>query len=414
MANANAISGFHPVDRRASASSAVPTAELRSALARLLPETFRDSKLAIRLAGELHIAGGLCDIIALLAQAGRSGTLIVSSPDAVRAMAIERGELVGASTTAPGERIGEVLYRSGEIAQDDIEEATMIAAIDGRLIGEVLVGLGRVEERTLESLLTRQAEEIFYAALRVDDGVFCFVDERVSVPMNATTRPTLLSLLMEAARRMDEMLVFREVVGSSRHIPARLDDAGAVTLTDELASILELCDGLRSVADIGREVGLLEFEATRSIHQLASKGLLEILGPRVRRSTDVIAVYNDVLVEVHRQCDRLRCGDNLRRALGRYVACSEELNTLLHDVAPHDDGSLDVTRVLRNAGTARRDVLVRRVLRAYVDFAVFQAGSLLPSSRAAELPSIAGRLLAPLIDVEALSSQRPASIIAAG
>lgn len=127
--------------------------ELRAALRQLVPASLGHAEVPVRLAGEIHVAGALCDIVALLAQAGRTGTLIVASADAVRALSIERGELVGASTTAPAERIGEVLYRSGEIARDDIDEAAMVAALDGRLFGNALVSLGRIEEATLDTLL---------------------------------------------------------------------------------------------------------------------------------------------------------------------------------------------------------------------------------------------------------------------
>jgi hypothetical protein len=373
-----------------------PCEDLRAALRRLVPAAFPRPDVAVRLAGEIQVAGSLCDIVALLAQTGRSGTLIVSSADATRALAIERGELLGASTTAAAERIGEVLYRSGEISRDDIDEALMIAGIDGRFFGEVLVSLGRVNENMLEALLTRQAEEIFYSALRVEDGTFCFVDERLGVPLTAGPRPAVLSVLMEAARRMDEMLVYRESVASARHVPSQLPPATEAELSTELATIRDLCNGERSVAEIGREVGLLEFEVTQALLELVTKGMIEVLGPRVRSGEDIVGVFNDVLIEVHRRCDKLRRGDDLRRALDRYVSSSPELSALMHDVIPHDDGSLDVNRLLRNAGTARREAVVRRVLGGYVDFAVFHAGSLLPVSVAAELPATMARILQPL------------------
>lgn len=368
--------------------------ELRAAVRQLVPPSLRRADVPVRLAGELHVAGALCDVVALLAQAGRSGTLVVANTDAVRALALDRGELVGASTTAPAERIGEVLYRSGEIARDDIDEAAMVAALDGRLFGEVLVSLGRIERDVLDALLTRQAEEIFYAALRVEDGVFCFVDDSLGVRVTASSRPGLMSLLMEAARRMDEMLVFRERVPSSSHVPVRSDPPSGhlSALSHDQTRVLEACDGARSVAEIGREAGLLEFEVTRAIHELALAGRVEVSAPRIRGSEDVIAVYNEVLADVHRRCDRLRCGDDLRRALERFVACSEDLRSLLGDVVPHDDGTLDATEVLRNAGVARRDATVKKLIGSYVDFAVFHAGSLLPCSVAAELPAIVARV----------------------
>jgi hypothetical protein len=375
--------------------------EMRAALRRLVPSSLRKPEVGVRLAGEIQVAGALCDIIALLAQTGRSGSLIVSSSDAVRTIVIERGELVGASTTAVSERIGEVLYRSGEISRDDIDEALMIAGIDGRLFGEVLVSLGRVNESMLESLLARQAEEIFYSALRIEDGTFCFVDERVVVPVTPGARPALIRVLMEAARRMDEMLLYRASVASARHVPSQLLSSADIELPSELATIRELCNGERTVAEIGREVGLLEFEVTEALHALVTKGLIEILAPRVRSSEDIVGVFNDALVEVHRRCDRLRRGDELRRALDRYAASIPELASLMHDVTPHDDGSLDCSRVLRNVGTTRRETAVRRLLGGYVDFAVFEAGSLLPSDVAAELPVTMARILKPLASSDA-------------
>jgi hypothetical protein len=410
----NAASRFHV---RLRAGGDAPVAQLRSALRTLLAAGFRGAAGAlsedvpVRLAGELHVAGALYDVVAMLAQAGRSGTLVVTSPEAVRALSIERGDLVSACTTAPNERIGEVLYRSGEIAREDIDEALMVSAIDGRRLGEVLVALGRASASSVDSRLERQAEEIFYAALRVDDGVFCFVDECIGAELADArrARSSLTSLLMEAARRMDEMLLFRERVPSSRHIPERASvvPPSGRELAPELAAVLDRCDGCRSVAEIGRAVGLLEFEVTQAIHRLAVEGRVEIAPPRVRGSEDIVAVFNDALVELHRRCDRLRCGDDLRRALDRYVACEEEMRALMRGVAPHDDGSLDASRLLRNAGSTRRDAIVKRALGGYLDFAAFHAGSLLPCSMAAELPARLARVFESLAGGEPLSTRTP-------
>ncbi len=405
------------VDKHGEPSSRLkPMEELRAALRRLVPAGFPRGDVPVRLAGEIHVAGALCDIVALLAQSGRSGTLVVSTPDALRAIAIERGELMGASTTAACERLGEVMYRSGVLGRHEIDELVMTANIEGRLFGETVRTAGRIDEVTLDALLVRQAEEVVYAALRTDDGVFCFVEERLGVPCTASTRPSLGGLLMEAARRMDEMLMFRERVSSSRHVPSRSDAPPARTesVSPEAGAVLALADGSRSVEEIGRELGLLELDVTRELYELSLAGLVEIGSPRIRCPGDMIDIFNDALVDLHRRCDRLRCGDDLRRALRRYVATSADLAALFDGLAPHDDGSLDVPKVLRNAGIpvsdpraraggleyARREALVRSLVGGYVDFAVFHAGSLLPSTAAAELPQVAGRILEPLSQPE--------------
>jgi hypothetical protein len=53
---------------------------------------------------------------------------------------------------------------------------------------------------------------------------------------------------------------------------------------------------------------------------------------------------------------------------------------------------------------------VKRALGGYVDFAVFQAGSLLPSSMAAGLPAVVASLLEALGGAGASSSRMPSAL----
>src|SRR5262245_23328903 len=71
-----------------------------------------------RLAGEITSAGTLCDIVALIGQAGWNGELAVLEGAANRSIFFEQGHVVGALSTAQGERIGEVLYRYGALTED--------------------------------------------------------------------------------------------------------------------------------------------------------------------------------------------------------------------------------------------------------------------------------------------------------
>src|SRR5262249_55107511 len=74
-----------------------------------------------RLAGEITAAGALCDIVALVGQAGWRGELVVLEGEASRELYFEQGRVVGSHSTAEGERLGEVLYRYGALTQEQVE-----------------------------------------------------------------------------------------------------------------------------------------------------------------------------------------------------------------------------------------------------------------------------------------------------
>src|SRR6185369_16838796 len=94
-----------------------------------------------RLAGEITNAGAICDIVALIGQAGWKGELVVLDGTTSRSIFFERSHVVAAQSTAPGERMGEVLYRYGALTQDQIE-ATAKAVTPEVRFGEAAVKLG--------------------------------------------------------------------------------------------------------------------------------------------------------------------------------------------------------------------------------------------------------------------------------
>jgi hypothetical protein len=63
----------------------------------------------VRLAGEVTTPGALCDVLALLAQTGWRGELVVEDAEALRSVYFDQGNVVGATTNVEAERIGAVL-----------------------------------------------------------------------------------------------------------------------------------------------------------------------------------------------------------------------------------------------------------------------------------------------------------------
>jgi hypothetical protein len=257
------------------------SARLQQALGDLLPVGWLrfGPVVTVLLAGEIRESGSLADIVSFLAQSGRCGTLVVASKQDLRAMTIERGELVSVATTVASERIGELLHRTAAVDHDAIDDSSVLAAIDGTPLGEALLAGGFIDRASLDAALRRQVEEVFFAALRASDGAFAFVDETLPAIGVPGERSSLLSLLMEGARRADELTVYRESVPSPRHVPMRLAAPDASRLSERHARVLGLCDGGHNVDEIGHEAGLLEFELTETLHALVKQGLVRVCEP---------------------------------------------------------------------------------------------------------------------------------------
>ncbi|HET9932609.1 MAG TPA: DUF4388 domain-containing protein, partial [Polyangiaceae bacterium] len=95
----------------------------------------------VRLAGEIVAPGALCDIVALLGQTGWRGELVVLDSEHTRSIFFDSGNIVGASTTAEPERIGQVLYKFGAIDATQ-RDRVLEAQAGGKRFGEVLLELG--------------------------------------------------------------------------------------------------------------------------------------------------------------------------------------------------------------------------------------------------------------------------------
>src|SRR5262249_13272879 len=82
----------------------------------------------LRLAGEVRAPGALCDVVATVAQGAWGGELALYEDETARSLFFEGGQVVGATTNVPSERIGEILWRFGAITREEQERVVQEAA----------------------------------------------------------------------------------------------------------------------------------------------------------------------------------------------------------------------------------------------------------------------------------------------
>ena len=356
----------------------------------------REDGAIVRLAGEITGPGTMCDILALLSQAGWRGELMVFDGDMPRSIFFEAGNVLGARTSFDEERIGQILFRFGAITKQQL--AAILALVrQGKRFGASAVRLGVLSDDEVYQYLRKQVEEIVYATLRVADGFYCFLEDFDETRLVSRQVLSGAMLLMDSVTRLDEMRFFRPRIPSSEYVPQR--NPTAISPADEFTLVWRMVDGERNIHDIGRDTQLGEFEVTKQIFKLLQSRHVSINPPRLRGgAAEVIELANQALREVHLAIDAAGLGTAFRKSTAGFAAGAYD--ELFRDAGPFEDGTLTGRRVLRNAirlsGAADLQNFLREMLYDYVSFVLFSAGADMGTERERSLTTSIEPLLAQL------------------
>jgi hypothetical protein len=400
----DATGTVHPVGKTASRELRARIGEWRLVEAPkdiLLMRRVSTASTVLKLAGEIRSPGALCDIVTIISQAAFRGELLILDEDKTRSIYFDAGSIIGVATNVPAERLGEILYRFGVVTREQLDMALESAKASGKRFGEAIMELEFVTAEDLFPMMARQLEEVFYTVLQISSGSFYFFDRFDDKAVLHRHNLNASALLMEGIRRMDEMRFFREKVPSEDYIPTAT--GASKKPPDALHEVFTQCDGQRSVAEIGRRIGQLEFEVTRAVFQLISAGFVTVASPRPQGAEAITEVFNRALAEIHKRCDAVRKGSELRDGLTRFATGAGIYDPLFAGAGPSLDGTLKSERVARNLASLAGDdpdAWLIQLLHEYVGFAMFQAESLLPREIERALVTAVADTLAPVRPME--------------
>lgn len=352
----------------------------------------------VRLAGEVTAPGALCDILALLAQTGWRGELVVFDGDETRSVFFDQGNVVGAVTNVEAERLGSVLYRYGvldEASRDRIMEHVKA----GKRFGQIAIELGVLSQEQIYKYISKQVDEIVFATLTVDDGTFFFLDGFDESRLASRHTVSANALLMDGVTRMDEMRYFRQKIPSAEHVPVKHDGRGNPDA--EYQAAYAAIDGRSSVGEIGRASGLGEFEITKQVYGLVQSGHVSIHPPRAAGGpTALVAAANGALTAIYSAAAAAGRAEEVRSGLSSFAVGTGVYDILFRNAGPDHFGALDADAVAKNsvvvAGGADPNNILKQMLHEYVAFALFSAGAALGSSAEADLTKQVGPALASL------------------
>lgn len=346
------------------------------------------ASVRIRLAGEISTPGGICEVFALIAQAGWRGELVVSEVGSTRSLFFERGSVVGAETTVAQERLGHVMYRYGMLSEQERRRVAAQVKHGGRF-GSASVELGIVSQEAVYRSLRYQIEDIAFATFAVSEGTFAFFDDFDPSRLVSLQLVSAQRLLMDGVTRMDEIRYFREKIPTADHVPVR--DAAKGPPPEEYATTYEAIDGMRSIQDLGRLTGRGEFAITKDVYGLVTSGHVVVRPPLPTGGLGaLVELANEAMRLVHREAAGAGKCIELSRSLESFMSDPGTYDVLFQDAGVAAEGSLDAAQVAKNLErfpNEEPETFLRQMLYEYASFAVFSLGASLGPAKEADIRS---------------------------
>jgi hypothetical protein len=408
---------LEPVDEEARAALAsrqgefflAPTAPDMFWLVRSVPTGGKAPKPRVVLSADAS-AFPISDLIAFLSQARWSGTIRVHSSSGQRSIFLKDGEVRGANSDSPADRLGEVMLRMGYLTRAQLDE--ILREHPPSKLGRALVEKGVLQAHDVWKCITHQVSEIFHAIILSRDGVLLLLVGEPEDKSVQNVQLSMQSLLMDSIRKVDEMAHFRKRIPHARMYVAQKRPSDGKLEGDE-DRVLALCNGQRTVLEIGAYARLAEFDVTKIIYRLLEGGYAQlsdhpvVLAPgsdraavtpggalpavssRTRPTRDpltVIRTFNKIFQEIRSEVasrgrDRELIAAANAALSGKALSQSPAMLGILFDRI----GSLPETKLLdqfeRVKGQLGSEPVasLRQALSDVMFFLLFQAGELLES-----------------------------------
>ena len=253
------------------------------------------------LAGNLETMA-LPEILQWAAYGRKTGTLTVESGILQKRVVFRDGVLVSSSSNDPREALGQFLLRGHLASEEAIFNGLLRQEKEGRLLGEILVDEGVLEEEGLSIALAEQTAETVYDLFLWAEGAFVFEEQEKPNPI-FQAEMDVQSVIMEGVRRIDEWERIREVFpgeATTFTVKLRPPDADA----SENAA-LDMAARGKSLREIALELRRSEFEAAALLFKLYSRGALSVdRAGEPTRPSNTLAMIQEELARAKRRLER--------------------------------------------------------------------------------------------------------------
>ncbi|MGD8881813.1 MAG: DUF4388 domain-containing protein [Desulfobacterales bacterium] len=233
----------------------------------------------------------LNSIFQLLGDDQKTGVLKVRNEDKEVRIYLKDGEIIYATGSHDTDRLGHFLKRKGIISQEQLQESLKQARAEKKALGEILLEKGFLTPLNLQEIICQQVEHMIFNLFLWDKGEFEYNDAALNLKGMIVAKINLVSLLLEASRRIDEMSIIKKHIPNDMRvyrITGKVSDKDEITLNFAELKILGLVDGQRSIREVIRDGGLDEYAAYKILYSLLSSGLIESIETQSENKTLVL------------------------------------------------------------------------------------------------------------------------------
>ena len=180
--------------------------------------------------------------------------------------------------------LGEILIRAGKLTRPQLDALLAEQKKTDQKLGDLISAQGLLSRSAIDNALREQVEEEIHDLFTWPHAQFEFAQGDASAgtetPLAGVKLDSnLTSLMLEAARRADEVRLIREVIPDDSLVPVRLTreppKENPNLDSDVLKSIFPLLDGKRPVGSIVQESLHPRFSVLRTLYVLANEGSIK-------------------------------------------------------------------------------------------------------------------------------------------
>jgi len=220
------------------------------------------------------------DLLQFLETGQKSGVLRVSRESVTKEIFLEKGSIIGSTSTDPKEYFGQFLLHYGKIDEPQLRVALENQRQQRQVpLGRILLSMGVFNETEMMELLHLRALEIMYELFLWEQADFQFEDQAPSPDnlIRIEIKPT--SVIMEGVYRTDEWRRYTAVLPSDRVVldlvPGR--SPAGIKEGSDIPRILWLVKKRMTVGEICYNMHASPFHVYSRLYQLVADGVVQVI-----------------------------------------------------------------------------------------------------------------------------------------
>lgn len=272
----------------------------------------------------MHLKGNfeasfLASILQLLCNDKKTGVLRLSNDQNDVKIFIKEGVVLYAMGSQKESRLGYLLKSKGIISEKQLGKCLALAREGNQALGKILVKNGYISTKILKKIIQKQVKELIFSLFLWDKGYFEYNDAKINLKGFLVTPIDIMTIVLEATRRIDEMSILRKEITSEKLI-LKISEKVQYKEQTKFNAIewrfLSLIDGKRTVRGLISASGYDDFTVYKVLYSLISFGFIEKAGT-AHSDTDergadygaIIKAYHAILCCIH---------ENLEEELGTW------------------------------------------------------------------------------------------------